>query len=431
MTGGLKAWEAILSGCTQAFTAPSFQLFQELISAWVLCPARRTVTAMIPLADPGARRAHDCYHRFVRAGAWAMAELWQVLAIAAVSALCPQGVIVLDLDDTLFHKTGRKVAGAGIFRDAVRSTKSSVVYALGLNLVVVTLRVSPPWGGCPLALPINMRLYRKGSDTTHIELAKQMIAEIAEWFPARSFVLGCDGWYASLAGTALPRTEVVSRMRRDAALYEPAPARTGKRGRPRKRGVRLDSPQEMATTARKGWVKATIDARGKPVECLVLARKVLWYAVNPDALVLLVIVRDPQGKEPDDFFFTTDTDASPESVASCYAGRWSIEVTFRDVKQHVGGEQPQSWKHRGPERACALSLWIYTAVWLWYVGVHGAKPSWPERPWYRSKRAPSFIDARAELRRALWRSRLFAISNTPPLARKIRDVLIDGLARAA
>ena len=431
MTGGPKAWEAILAGCAQAFTAPSYQMFCELISAWVLCPARRTLTAMIPLADPKGRRAHDSYHRFLRAGVWAMAKLWQMLAMAATCALCQRGAIVMDLDDTLFHKSGRKVEGAAIFRDAVRSKASSVVYALGLNLVVITLRVIPPWGGQPLGLPINMRLYRKGEGTTHIELATEMIAEIASWLPDRSFVVCCDGAYASLAGAPGARTQVVSRMRRDAALYEAAPPPTGRRGRPRKKGARLDCPQRMASTTRKGWVEATIDVRGKPVERLLLARKVLWYAVRPDALVQLVVARDPQGKQPDDFFFSTDTDASPASVASCYAGRWSIEVTFRDVKQHLGGEQPQSWKHKGPERACALSLWLYTAVWLWYIQTQGAKPSWPKRPWYPLKRTPSFIDARAALRRALWSSRFFATAHAPPLARKIRKVLIDVLARAA
>ena len=431
MSGGIKAWEAILAGCAQAFTQPSFQLFRELSSAWVLCPGRRTVTAMIQIADPQGRRAHDAYHRLLRAGAWSMATLWRAIASAAVAALRPSGNITMDVDDTLFHKSGRKVDGAGVFRDAVRSTAGRVVYALGLNLVVLTVRVTPPWGGEPLGLPINMRLYRKAAGATHLDLAKDMVKEVASWFPGRDFVLGCDGWFASLAGAGLERTEVVSRMRRDAALYGPPPPRTGRRGRPRKRGTRLASPRELARRMRRGWVEATVDVRGKEVDRLLLARRVLWYAVRPDALVLLVVVRDPTGRQPDDFFFTTDVDADPVQVASCYAGRWSIEDSFRNVKQHLGGEQPQTWKHLGPERACALSLWLYTAVWLWYVTTQGTKVSWPALPWYTAKSTPSFVDALAALRRALWRCRFFATPNAPPLARKIGEVLIETLARAA
>jgi len=63
-----------------------------------------------------------------------------------------RGVVPLDLDDSLWHKSGRCVDGAGSFRDAVRSTRSTIVYATGLNLVVVTLRVLPPWGGMPIGL---------------------------------------------------------------------------------------------------------------------------------------------------------------------------------------------------------------------------------------------------------------------------------------
>ena len=88
---------------------------------------------------------------------------------------------------------------------------------LGLNLVVVTSRVSPPWGGYPTAVPVNARLQH----------AAAMIRELAEWLPDRQLHLCADGAYACLAGADLPRTHLTSRIRRDAALYRPPPARTG------------------------------------------------------------------------------------------------------------------------------------------------------------------------------------------------------------
>lgn len=144
-----------------------------------------------------------------------------------------------------------------------------------------------------------------------------------------------------------------------------------------------------------------------------------------------MIVRDPLGKQPDDFCFTTDRSAAPAAVASEYAGRWSIEDTFQSVKQTLGGEDPQTWKAEGPERAAALSFWIYAAVWLWYLKVYGVKPSWPTVPWYPQKRTPSFADALAALRRTLWRERISANSRSGSLSPKIRDGLIEILARAA
>lgn len=431
MSWASVAWSRLLTACACVFTKPSSALFSELLSAWVLCPGRRTVTRMIEVLGPSRRRAHDSYHRFLRAGRWSTAELWRVLAQQLVAGLATEGTIPLDLDDTLFHKTGRKVEGAGNFRDAVRSTGKHVVYALGLNLVVLTLRVNPPWGGEPLGLPINLRLYRKGGPS-HLDLAKAMVQALADWFPERRFSLCADGAYASLAGRGLPRTHVTSRMRRDAALYElPSPRRKGQRGRPAKKGNRLPTPEQIARRAKKGWERVNINVRGQLARRLVLRRKVLWYKVCREQQVLLVIVRDPAGHEPDDFFFTTDLGVSGGRVASDYAGRWSIEDTFRNVKQYLGGEDPQTWKGQGPERAAALSLWLYAAVWQWYITTQGTKPTWPRLPWYRSKRTASFADALAALRRVLWRNRIFDTSGPRPLTPKTANALIEVLARAA
>ena len=171
----------------------------------------------------------------------------QVLVVHAVKLLCPipMGPLVLDCDDTLDKKSGRKIDGAGTFRDAVRSTRSKVVYATGRNLVVATLRVSPPWGGMPIGVPLGVRLHRKGGPTT-TELAAEIMTELSSWLPGRFFSLCCDGAYATLAGRGLPRTILTSRMRRDAAIYEQAPPRTGRRGRPRIKGARLPIPAKLA-----------------------------------------------------------------------------------------------------------------------------------------------------------------------------------------
>ena len=200
----MNAWTALLEGTRTVFGAPSFALFTRLLTGWVCAPGRRTITAMIAVADPAGHRAHDAYHRFVRDGAWAMSGLWQVLAVHAVARFAPTGVVPLDCDDTLFHRDGPKVNGAGVFRDAVRSTARHVVYALGLNLVVLTLRVTPGWGGCPIALPINVRVHRKNDSTTTVAHAAAMIHQVASWLPDRDLHLCADGPYACLAGAGLP-----------------------------------------------------------------------------------------------------------------------------------------------------------------------------------------------------------------------------------
>jgi hypothetical protein len=426
-----SAWKALLGRAAGVFTAPSFGLFTDLVSAWVCATGRRTVCSMVAVMDPATRRAHDAYHRFVRAGSFSLDELWGAMVAVVIERLGGDGPIVCYLDDTLFHRAGRKVDGAGSFRDAVRSTRSRVVYAFGLNLVVLAIRVDPPWGGMPVALPVGVALHRKDGVKLPA-LAVVLMTALATRLPERRFVLCADGAYACLAGEDLQRTTVISRMRRDAALFGPKPVPTGRRGRPRTRGERLGTPEEMAGALEsRQFRKVTVEWRGRSETRLIWSREVLWYGVCPKDMVRLVVVRDPAGVEHDDFFFTTDLEMAPAEVLSVYVGRWSIEVTYRDVKQLVGGEQLQTWKGAGPERAAHLSFFLHGTIWLWYMASSGTAPRFNTQPWYKSKATPSFADAMAELRRVLWRERIMPSSGIRPLSPEMATDLIEALAMAA
>jgi len=412
------------------FTAPSAGLFLRLIAGWIVCPTRRTITAMIPFADPDGGRSHDAYHRFFRAGAWCMNGLFRAWAKVLVEALCPEGPIWMLADDTVHKKTGRRVCAAKFCRDAVRSTGNRTVYAWGLQIVPLCLRVAPPWGGEPLALPIHFRLYRKGGPTL-LDLVEEMVNDVAQWFPERWFYLVGDGFYAPLAGRAMTRTHVISRIRSDAAIYEmPPKRRSGKRGRPRKKGKRLPCPAAMVAHVRR-WKTVATRERGKTRKRLVYCRPVLWYQVRPDAPVLLVISRDPEGKEKDDFFLTTDVALPGAVVISEFANRWPIEDTFRNVKQFLGGEEPQSWRGKGPERVAGFAYFLYALIWLWYIQHGHALTPLPSAPWHPAKRTPSFKDALAALRTALWRERFFQTVPHNPQMDQFHELLISALARAA
>ena len=426
-----SVWKALLASLGAVFTSPSHSLFCDLVSAWVCATGRRTITSMMAVMDPAVRAAHDAYHRWVRAGAWSMDGLWAAMVVA-VLAHVGAGSLVLLLDDTLLHRPGRKVQGAGTWRDAVRSTAKAVVFARGLNVVVLAVRIDPAWGGMPIALPVGVALHRKDGPTLP-ELAASLVRRLAERLPEANFTLCADGAYATLAGADLPRTTVISRMRRDAAIYEAPPPRTGKRGRPRRKGARLASPPELvAKIARTDWSPTDIDWRGRTETRLIWARPVLWYRVCPGAMIVLVVVRDPNGIQPDDYFFTTNLAMAPATVVSIYASRWAIEVTNRDAKQVVGVEQPQSWADQGPERAASLGFWLHTAVWLTYMTATGSRrPPMIERDWYPGKTTPSFADAMAEVRRALWRERISPGSKPQPLTPKMTNVLVEALATAA
>ncbi len=421
-------WLVLLELFQPIFAAPAFATFQELLTAWVLCPARRTVTGMRRGGDLVRRRPHDAYHRLLRVASWSLEELWDLTAELLIGLFAETGRIDLLLDDTLFHRRGRKIDGAGVFRDAVRSSGGSVVYDRGLNLVVLALRVTPPWGGEPLALPLAVRLRRKHGRTL-LDLAAEAIHHLAERFPDREFHLIADGAYAPLAGWGLPRTAVTSRIRRDVALYDlPRPPRKGRVGRPPKKGARLAPLPRWADHTRNGWAKVVVDRRGRWEERLLLAREVLWYHVCGVRPIRVVVSRDPNGHEKDDFLFTTDLALSPGAVVSHYFGRWPIEDTLRSSKQSLGGEEPQSWKGKGPERAASLAFWLYSTVWMWYLESQGPTPRFVKLPWYPKKARPSFVDAVSALRAEIWRGKVSARSEGERGVHEITRSMVEVLA---
>lgn len=424
-----SAWDAVIMNFLPVFTQPTAPLFVNLVTGWILCTGRRTITGILPFADPAGKRPHDAYHRLFPHSCWQPADLWKRLAEWLIGIFYPSGVIWLDLDDTVFHHTGKKMEGAGWWRDAVRSTASKVVHCWGLNLVVLTLRVNPPWGGEPLGLPINMRLHRKGQESL-ITLAEQMLQDVRQWFPQRTFTVGADGFYATLLGSDLNATRLISRIRHDAAIYDlPKKKPPHRRGRQSQKGKRLPTPAQIAARTHT-WQRIKTRERGKIRYRLVVAKVVIWHKVSA-APVQLVISRDPAGKEKDDFFVTNDLTLTPAQVIGGFAGRWCIEETFKNAKQSLGSEEPQTWKGQGPERAAVIGLFLYSATWAWYLTYGCRKIKLPILPWYTTKTHPSFHDALAALRRVLWRKRIIVMFGNHSVPARITEFLIDAVATAA
>jgi hypothetical protein len=416
------------------FTKPAFVTCIRLVAGWILCPARRTITGIYPFADPKRENCVQRYHYFFRAAAWLQSELFACWARFLVNRLAAnQKTLLLAIDDTTHKKTGRKVDGARVCRDAVRSTVSKTVFCWALQYVPLCLVFHPPWGGEPLALPLNIRLNRKNRQgVTLLDHAADMLRELAAWLPEHDFRLVADGAYAPLVGRLPPRVTLVSRLRADAALYElPPPRKSGRRGRPRRKGARLPKPSELAKKVPTGeWLLVETCERERIRERLVYARQVLWAAVSKKP-ILLIISRDPTGKEDDDFFFSTDAAASPALAVSDFSDRWSIEDTFRNVKQYLGAEQPQSWKDIAPERAGAFSYLVYGAVWLARMEREGEKNASIQREWYGKKDCVSFLDALADVRQQLWRERINAMSSSSSDLTIIQELLVNALVWAA
>ena len=424
-----STWSGLLEQFFPIFTQPGSHTFATLMTGWILCTTRKTITGILPFADPLGLHAHDAYHRFLPDARWNVNGLWRILTLTLVARLCRRGVITLAIDDTLFRHSGRKIDGASFWRDAVCSTRNKTVYAWGLNLVVLTLQIQPPWGGEPLGLPIHMRLHRKHQKTL-IELAVEMIQEVRTWLPERKIRIVGDGFYAALAGKPLSEITMISRIRRDANLYDLPPKRRRKRrGRPRTKGKKLAKLEKMAAHI-QNWEWIEVRQRSKMIKRLVYSRIVLWPKVTKKPIQVL-ISRDPEGKEKDDFLFTTDVEMSVREVLEVYGDRWAIEDTFKHTKQSLGAQQPQTYKCQGPERAAALGLWLYSMVWFWYLTQRPHHRTFIVLPWYSQKRTPSFADALGCLRRQLWQERIKTMFGNSTVHNQKYEFLIEALATAA
>ncbi len=203
---------------------------------------------------------------------------------------------------------------------------------------------------------------------------------------------------------------LVSRIRRDAAIYRLAPKRRpkGKRGRKPKKGKRLPCPRKIAAYRKKGRQKITVCKQGYTVQRLVLGLTCLWYHVCEDVPIRLAIVRDPRGKEKDDLFFCTDATVADAEIVQRYYDRWAVEEAILESKQHLGFESTQGWCSKTVNRQAPLAMVLLSLVKSWYARCALEEPSLlPDvMPWYSQKRHPSFVDMLFALRKVLWQDRI-------------------------
>jgi hypothetical protein len=303
------------------------------------------------------------------------------------------------------------VAFGGIFLDAVLSTKKHKVFRFGNNWVllgvVVELACRPRRYFC---LPLAWRIYEKqGTKTkqehqTKSQLAAALIAQVAGWFPEREFLVVADIAYIgkALLQQRPPNVAVLGPLCWTAALYEAvAEPRRGHRY-----GQRLATPKAMLADDRQWPAQEELIAfkngceRTLAVKCI---RDVCWYTAAGSAAVQIVLVRDPAGRWRNEALVCTDGSLTAVEMITGYCRRWSVEVAFCDAKQVLGFHDPQVWSERSVERAAPMAWFVGSLIVLWYVVAgHAGKQAQRQRPWYKNKEAPTFIDMLAACRYQMW-----------------------------
>jgi hypothetical protein len=393
---------------------------QVLVAGAILAPGCRTVSSALRAMGLDQEKRFHRYHRVLNRARWSSREVSRVLLGLLVEAFVPQGdPLVVGIDETLERRFGKKISARGIYRDPVRSTHEHFVKSSGLRWVCVMLLVEIPWASRVWALPFLSALapserYAAKRGRRHkkiTEWAWQMLLLVRRWYPQRQIVAVADRAYASLKLLERCRKlsnpiTFITRLRLDAALYEPAPPRRPHQiGRPRLKGKRLPNLSEVAQDPTTVWKPTTIanwyGSGQRMVE--IASETAVWYSTGLFAVpVRWVLIRDPEGKFKPQALLCTDLDADPQQILLWFVMRWQLEVTFQEVRRHLGLETQRQWSDMAIRCTTPALLGLFSVVTLFaHQRMRQAAGALRRQVAWYHKAHPTFADALALVRKQL------------------------------
>jgi hypothetical protein len=423
---------------------------QVLLIGALLAPGQRTVTSCLRIVGLGRERRFVNYHRVLNRARWQGRKASRLLLKLLIQRFVPTGPIVLGIDDTIERRRGKRIPAKGIYRDPVRSSHSHFVKASGLRWVSLMLLAPVPWAARTWALPFltclapSERYMKKhwGRHKPVLHWARQMIFQTQRWLPHRTLVVVGDSAFSALEWLhqiTRQHITVVTRLRLDAALYEPAPFRPpGTNGRPRKKGRRLPTLQHLLHHKATRWQRLLVPGwygeGDRVIE--VCSRTAVWYHTGlPPVPIRWVLIRDPLRRFDPQALLCTDPTQSPLTIVSWYVRRWQVEVTFQEVRRKLGVESQRQWADQAIARTTPCLLAVFSLVTLLADRLvrQGTLPL-PQDAWYTKVR-PTFADALAAVRQHYWEHRGFRVSHRKnhmgKLPPALRESLLYGLCRAA
>jgi len=384
------------------FTAPSFEVFTQLLAGMIVTSGPRTVTGMLTGAGLSPAWSHHRVHRFFSRAAWQPRQMGLILSAAVMERLLPAGAdIRVAVDDTLLRRRGKKVWAAMWTHDGSARSKDKIGY--GNTWVILAILVDLPFTTRPVALPVMARLWRGKDTASRSELALRMVNDLKAVAGPRLVHVVADAAYHHPEVAALPTGVTwTTRLAANAALSSPPPPPTGKRGRPRKKGDPLGTLTQIAAAAT--WRKVTVQRYGQHADVRLAEKRVQWYGPWRDLPVRLILLRD-SAKFYNLALITTDLHTPAEQIITAYAARWAIEVVFSQMRQNLGVGQARNRTAHAVIRTVPFGLTVYTLIILWYAQHgHPTRDVSSHRirsPWYTTKAEPSFQDMVTTLRKVI------------------------------
>jgi hypothetical protein len=445
MSNRLAVWLQPFGDC---FTGPTWRHVLVLIAGAILSPGRRTVAAALRVVGLEQGASFTNYHRVLNRNSWSSRRIAGRLLQLLVSTFVPDGPVIIGLDDTLERRWGSKIKARGIYRDPVRSSHGHFVKASGLRWLCVMLLPHIPWAGRVWGLPFLTALapserYARQHQRRHKKLTdwgRQTLLQIARWLPGRQIIAVTDSSYAAidLLNAVRRRICMITRLRLDARLFDPpARRRPSAIGRPRVIGRRQPTLAARLADPKTRWERLKVTGwygRGERLVDIVSATAI-WHHPGRMVPIRYVLVRDVAAEFKPQAFLCTDLDANPLDILRWFIRRWSTEVTFAEVRRHLGVETQRQWSDPAIARTTPALLGLFSLITLWANELCAIGQLTPlTASWYH-KSLPTFSDAIAAVRRELWRGQNFETSipnlNIIKMPRTTINALINAASYAA
>lgn len=403
------------------FSRPVWQNALVLVFGAILAKGKRTVTSCLRVMGLKDEKNFPRFHWVLSHAKWSSLIASKILLGLLIKLVGAQGPLVMIIDETLERRKGKKIKAKGYYRDAVRSSEKNIVKCLGLKWMTLTLLVKFPWSKRRWALPFMTVLEpseksnkkAKKKHKTSIDWSIQMIKQVRRWQQAAFITILGDGGFAAAAfcWECIKRKMIlVSRLRIDARLYDFPPERLpGAKGRPPKKGNKLMSFKDMLKVEGLPWKEVEVNGYGEKI-CKVryITNTALWHVEGYEPIpIRWVLVVDPNGKKDPIPLFSTDVNMSGEQIIELFVERWSIEVTFEEVRAHLGVETQRQWSDGAIARTTPALMGLFSLICLMANALlEGKELEKGEAAWYQ-KDSGTFSDVLTLIRKELWRWRYF------------------------
>ena len=396
----------VLLPFAQLFSERIWQWVQVLIVGAILAPGRRTVTAILRVMGLSHERQFQNYHRVLNRVTWSGLQASRILLGLLVTAFVAAGVpLVLAADETLERRSGPTSMRWAAFRDAVRSTKKRTVMSFGLRWISMMLLVPVPWSTPRVGLAVPNRSGAGQHSQWRATPTPQNQHRLGRSDDRHGTALGArasdrpgGGWrvgrcqtraalpagaragqlYLSPTPGCLPLRPVPTPAQQRRAALRPNTGRAcqlGPAGRRSHNGVDGDSVSWYGGTTR------TVDLATGPGGVARAQAGALTVALGHCAR--------PAGHFAPQFLFATDQAATPAQIVTWFVMRWSEEVTFAEVRAHLGVETQRQWSPLAIERTTPVLLGLFAVVTLLAEHLRAGQPH-PRRTaaWYIKRKQP-------------------------------------------